>query len=152
MSAHPTGSLGPERNPKRGAEPSRTGHGESRDGSDDRDAIDVNEALRRVPGGMESVRELARLMLVECPKLVAEIHDGTATGNVEKLQRGAHTLRGSADVFCAKSVVGVARRLENLGRSGDVQGALELLEELDRETDRMMAALETVAGTGSPDE
>ena len=152
MSTRPMGSPDPERSEDRGVERSPVDDGGSSTPSNDSSIIDWNEAYRRIPGGAKTVLELSALMLDECPKLVAEIHDGIADGDTEKLRRGAHTLRGSADVFGANRVVGVAHRLQELGRVGELERASLLLEDLDRETGRLIEALERVVRRGSLDE
>ena len=113
--------------------------------------IDLRETFERVPGGRDAVRELARLMLKECPKLVGEIRAGLSAKDVERVQRGAHTLRGSAAVFGADRVVGIARQLEEIARDHKLTGAAGMLKALEREADRFTAALEPVARSGVGD-
>lgn len=150
MSAQPTGFIDPDREPRGNRDSSRAGDDERQD--DINDMIDVDAALRRVPGGMESVRELAELMITECARIVADIHQAIDDGDTETLRRGAHTLRGSADVFSAKPVVDVARRLEDFGRSAKLGRAAALLVELDRETERLDRALRALIDPLTPDE
>jgi signal transduction histidine kinase/DNA-binding NarL/FixJ family response regulator len=105
------------------------------------DVFDLDAALERIPGGRDAVEELAQLLLEECPKLLREIHAGVDNQDAEQLERGAHTLKGAADVFAAGRVVAVARRLEEMGREGEFAQAGSALAELEREVDRLATAI-----------
>jgi PAS domain S-box-containing protein len=107
------------------------------------DVIDLQVTRERIPGGRAGVQELVDLMLEESPKLLAQIRAGLRERDGERLQRSAHTLRGSADVFGAKYVAAAARRLEELGRDDKLDEAGDELADLEREVVRMIAALES---------
>jgi HPt (histidine-containing phosphotransfer) domain-containing protein len=115
------------------------------------DVFDLSETLRRVPGGREAVSELAQLLLAECPKMMQSIRSGVERKDIESVQRGAHTLRGSADVFGAKNVVAAAQRLETMGREGDLKDADAALADLEREVDRLQAAMRSVVAGIEPE-
>ena len=59
------------------------------------------DALEGVGGKEETLRELAGLMLEECPRLLEQMRRSLADGDVEELRRAAHTLKGSARLFAA---------------------------------------------------
>ena len=104
--------------------------------------IDLKAAHSRIPGGTEAVKRMAQLLIDECPKMIREIQDGLAAGDAVRFQRGAHTLKGSADVFGASQVVEVAKRLETMGREEQLgNGAEVALVELDAEVGRLIDAL-----------
>ncbi|MDH3216721.1 MAG: response regulator [Candidatus Krumholzibacteria bacterium] len=113
------------------------------------DAFDFATALKRIPGGSKAIKEMAELMLEECPKLVQDIRSGLAQGDATLVQRGAHTLTGSAGLFAAKPVAAAARRLEDMGRTGNLVEADRALAELEREVDRLARALREKINEGS---
>ena len=95
------------------------------------------------------VRVLAGLFLEEYPKLIGEIDQAIAAGDVAVLRRAAHTLKGSADVFAARKAVAAAFRLESMGRDQDLTGVEEARRELEREMERLRAALKQRSGASA---
>ena len=112
--------------------------------------IDLEAAQLRIPGGFEQLKQMAQLLLDECPKLLNEIREGLASSDATQVQRGAHTLVGAADIFAAKRVVAAARRLEELGRDGDLFSAIDALAELEIEVTQLMKAVDAVTNLASP--
>ena len=104
--------------------------------------IDLDAAQSRIPGGFEAFKQMARILQDECPKLLDEIREGLATTNASQVHRGAHTLKSSADLFGADSVVAVAGRLEQLGQEGDLMAAEDVLAELEDKVAQLMAAID----------
>lgn len=104
------------------------------------------EAEKRIPGGMEMVKEMAQMLLTECPKLLEQIRNGLAAGDVKQVKIGAHTLKGSADVFAAKRVVEAAKKLEMMGRNEDLTGGDEALAALEKEVETLTLAIQAETG------
>ena len=144
-SGHPSAKKPQDPNDSSGAGPKDRG---DETVPDPTDVIDLEEARRRVPDGQDAVRELARLMIEDCPKLLEEIRAGVAHRDSERLQRGVHTLRGSAEVFGAKRVVAAARRLADIGPGGKLDDTAAAVGDLEREVDRLSAALRSVSEPG----
>ena len=86
-------------------------------------AFDRHVALLRVGGDEELLKEIADIFLEDYPKVLEEIQAALACGDARRLEQSAHTLKGSAGNFGAKAVVETASRLEQLGRTGRVDGA-----------------------------
>ncbi len=59
------------------------------------DGFDMAEALERVDGDMELMKELAGLFLGECPRRMEDIHRSIARRDGPELQQAAHYLKGS---------------------------------------------------------
>jgi HPt (histidine-containing phosphotransfer) domain-containing protein len=90
--------------------------------------------LRAEVGGDEAVvRDLARLCLEECPRLLATIWRAIDLDDARGLKLAAHALNGSVANFGAAGVCAAAGRLECLGRDGTVAGADEAYRQLDHE-------------------
>lgn len=114
----------------------------SPDQNDDATVLDWDTAVNRMQGDEEQLKELARLFLDVCPKTLQEVQGAVGGHDAEKtLQRAAHTLKGSADLFAAERVVEAAWRLEIMGRDGDLDGADEALAGLEKEVCALMQAL-----------
>ena len=102
-------------------------------------SLDV--ALERIPGGMSSVKLMIPTLLKECSKHLDELRAGLAERNALKVQRSAHTIKGSADVFGATRVVQAALDMESRGREGNLHDADDCLVKLDREVTQLQEAL-----------
>jgi CheY-like chemotaxis protein len=93
--------------------------------------FDQAEALARLDGDAELLRELMALFLSDCPRLLAEIRQAVLRRDGEMLQRAAHTLKGAVSSFSAEATCAAALKLETMGRAGDfgqVEAACEALE------------------------
>ena len=88
--------------------------------------------------------ELAELFLEDSPRLMQDIRAGVAAFDAEKVERAAHTLKGSVGNFGAKRGFELARRMEAMGRSHDLVGAPQALIALEEEMSRISAALAAV--------
>ena len=84
---------------------------------------------------------MAELLLSECPRMLQEIREALSDGDAERLERGAHTLKGSASLFGAPAVVASAFELEQLGRDAEVRQAEERFSHLEEEVERLIDAI-----------
>lgn len=106
--------------------------------------------LRAEVGGDEAVvRDLARLCLEECPRLLADIQGAIDRADARGLKLAAHALNGSVANFGAAAVCAAAGRLECLGRDGTVAGADEAYRQLDHEIRRVGPLLAELAKPAS---
>ena len=111
--------------------------------------VDWKGAAKRIPGGHRGVREMAELLLSECPRMLQEIREALSDGDAERLERGAHTLKGSASLFGAPAVVASAFELEQLGRDAEVRQAKERFSHLEEEVERLIDAIRSGVGVMS---
>jgi|TARA_Y100000758_G_scaffold276708_1_gene221673 HPt (histidine-containing phosphotransfer) domain-containing protein len=75
-----------------------------------------------VGGKEETLRELAGLMLEECPRLLEQMRRSLADGDVEELRRAAHTLKGSARLLDS-SITSATRSWHSPDSRSDLHGA-----------------------------
>lgn len=107
-----------------------------------RDVLDWDAAVARMRGREDQLASLGEMFLVECPKMMDEIRKAVATQDAGKtLERFAHTLKGSADIFCAARVVQAASQLERIGRNGRLEDAEVAFANLEREFQLVMQKL-----------
>jgi CheY-like chemotaxis protein len=109
--------------------------------SADEEAIDRDRVLEYAGGSVETLNELVELFAVECPKLMKNIHDAIAHNSPSELQRAAHTLKGSIQIFTVKRPAEAVLRLETMGREGNLAGAQEAWSALVKEIERLMPLL-----------
>jgi two-component system, sensor histidine kinase and response regulator len=105
------------------------------------DRLDWKEALNRVRGDSELLRELTVIFLDELPKWRAAIRDGFARSDIELIRRTAHTLKGSLGMFAAGDAYAAAEDLENTARAGVTNIETTALERLERELQAILPPL-----------
>lgn len=118
----------------------------------------VERAVRREPElrpaarpsgggiGRAGVRpELVGQFIADAKRLHAEMRDAIARQDGAALQRAAHTLCGTAGFFKAQTVYDLARRLESLGKAG------ELGDSAGRALQELAGELALLATPGSTD-
>jgi PAS domain S-box-containing protein len=108
---------------------------------DERDAIDRDQVLALAAGSAETLNEVISIFIAESAKLMKRIRDAIEDKDAKELQRAAHTLKGSVQVFGHKGSVAAALRLESLARDGSLAAADEAYSALAREIDRLMPML-----------
>ena len=121
------------------------------DGDNERDAdaetsgvqiVNWKHALKRVDGSEEALRELIEIFCNdECPTLMRCIRDGLVNQDAVGVERAAHTLKSSADLFGAKRAFEAAKSLEDLATEADFQGAARVWETLEPELGELQFAL-----------
>ncbi len=105
------------------------------------EVLDWNAAIAHVGGRVELLKRLVRVFFKESARLLPETRQAIRDGDTVKVQRFAHTLKGSLACFGANSAVSAALRLEIMGRDGMMKGADEALGALEKEIERLNPAL-----------
>ena len=100
-------------------------------------ALDNDLAMASVGGDRELLREIAALFIDDCERLIEEVQDAVGRRDATRLRQTAHRLKGSVGHFGAPAVMTQARRLENMGQSGDLSQCEEALGCLLRELERV---------------
>jgi PAS domain S-box-containing protein len=103
--------------------------------------LDHEALLTGLDGNRQLLRELAQLFMADYPKQLAEIKTAVQRGNAEELRRAAHTLKGSVGNFAAKKAFEAARRLEIMGRDGDLRAAHDACVSLEDELSHLIKEL-----------
>ncbi len=101
------------------------------------------ELLRELSGDL--VRDVIAIYLEDAPSRIAAIHDAISRGDAASLASSAHGLRSSSGNVGAKRMLEICTRLEELGRTGSIDGAADLGKVLDVEFERTTRALREVA-------
>ncbi len=85
--------------------------------------VNWEEALERVGGDADLLREVVHLFLETCPAQMTAVHTALAQRNAAALQCSAHALKGSLSIFGAQAAYEAAARLERLARAGELDQA-----------------------------
>jgi HPt (histidine-containing phosphotransfer) domain-containing protein len=104
--------------------------------------LNKDVALERVGGDEELLQEVARLFLSDCSRAMNEIRTAIDTGDAKRLEREAHSLKGSVSNFGAEPVVEAARELELMGRLGNLATAVQSYQLLETKLSALKPELE----------
>ncbi len=108
-------------------------------------ALDLTEALKRLGGERELLRELAAAFLDEGPGLMREVADAVAGADATALHTATRTLRGSLGSLTTRGAYETAERLERLGLSGDWSQVAAVHRQLEDEVRRLGLWLDEIA-------
>ncbi|MFQ5412286.1 MAG: response regulator, partial [Phycisphaerae bacterium] len=95
--------------------------------------LDVEALISRWGHDQDFVARLIKRFQIHCEADLEEIESYLRAGDCEQFARAAHRLKGSAYYLLAEKLGTIAAGLEEIGRSGDLNGAESGLEELRSE-------------------
>lgn len=87
---------------------------------------------------------LVDTFLGDCTTYVESIRTAINEEDAETLVREAHGLKGAAANMQAESARAAARRLEQIGRSEELERAPDALQDLENEIDHLVPALKNL--------
>jgi HPt (histidine-containing phosphotransfer) domain-containing protein len=114
-------------------------------GRDQAAVIDRTALLDRVGGDVDLLREITNIFLAEYPALIGDIQEAVASRDARKLERAAHSLKGSVANFGAQGAVDASYRLETIGRRGLLEEAPDALATLLMDFQRLHPVLDGMA-------
>jgi HPt (histidine-containing phosphotransfer) domain-containing protein len=97
----------------------------------DQPIMDYAQAITRVGGDAELLKELGGLFLEEYPRLLAQLRDAHQHGEAVQLEHAAHALKGAVSNFGAKAAVELAAQIEQLGSRGNLDSTAAILQSLE---------------------
>jgi signal transduction histidine kinase/CheY-like chemotaxis protein len=109
---------------------------------DDLKVVDLDVALKRVGGNVTILKTIAKAFLDSSQKQIEAVNDAVKASDPEALRFSAHTLKGTVLNFEARKTAATAQALEDLGRSGKIDGSAELLKELTARYSELREELE----------
>jgi CheY-like chemotaxis protein len=104
------------------------------------------EALDRIGGDEELLRDLCQIFLEESPKLLQKLRQALEAGDSDGVMRAAHSLKGEAGYLGARGTSQAARQLEEMGQKKDLSRAGDTLAVLEREVASLHLDLQSLAG------
>jgi HPt (histidine-containing phosphotransfer) domain-containing protein len=88
------------------------------------------------------VHDIIELFLTLTPDIYATARAAYADGDAQSVARAAHKLKSQAAYFGARRMVNVCKQLESHGYAGELTRCERLLDDLEDELDRVVAALQ----------
>lgn len=103
--------------------------------------FDYDEALRRVDQDLETFLTLVELFVEQGPKDFASIKAAVELKNSDAVAKSAHRLKGAVLQFCAPATFEAAKKLEALGKAGNLSEAGEACARLELELGQLLDEL-----------
>ena len=88
------------------------------------------------------VHDIIELFLTLTPDIYKTARAAYADADAQSVARAAHKLKSQAAYFGARRMVGVCKQLETHGYAGELSRCERLLDDLEDELDRVVAALQ----------
>jgi PAS domain S-box-containing protein len=105
-------------------------------------AVDLSKTLETVEGDKALLAELVRVFNHGHRARVAEVREAIARREDKRLERAAHALKSEVGLFGAQTAYRLADALETMGREGHLKDAPHILQEFERELERIIAFFE----------
>jgi two-component system, sensor histidine kinase and response regulator len=106
-----------------------------------REQIDRVSLLERVEGDQELLTEMIHLFQEDAPHLLAAMRDALQRGDMDVLERSAHSLKGAVSNLSAKATAAAALQLEKDAKNKNVESAKGSLVEVERAVKQLLPAL-----------
>jgi signal transduction histidine kinase/DNA-binding response OmpR family regulator/HPt (histidine-containing phosphotransfer) domain-containing protein len=103
--------------------------------------FDMEAAMTNVGGSEDIFHTMIDCYFEEKGMLLPDLEQAVEEGNAEVVERVAHTIKSSVGTFAAETARLAALELEKTGKSGELATAAGQLESLQKELDRLDAAL-----------
>lgn len=104
--------------------------------------IDWEDALARMEGDADLLREICAIFLKDAPAIRARLQHAASAGGLEELQGVAHNLKGAAATLSAREVTALAAEVEHSARAGRPGEARALAVAAILAFDRLLAELQ----------
>ena len=108
------------------------------------------DAIRHLPGanGALLVNKVIGAYLLDAPVRLAQLRSAAEAGDSLALRKAAHAMKSSSANVGAEQLAALCKALETIGREDTVDGAECLLDEVESQVPRVLAALQnTLAGS-----
>lgn len=100
--------------------------------NDDIPIIDIPDALNRSMGDVDFLKMMLEELHRTVPDYAARIRDALHAKDMKTLGSDAHQFKGAAANLGAKAMAQAALQLEQMGKSGTAENAVEALDKLEK--------------------
>lgn len=105
------------------------------------DSSTREDILDLMDGDSEMVIDLIESLMESSPELMAELQEGLASGDSQKVKSAAHTLKSSNAQLGALNFAELCLEMEIIGKSSDLSNAGSVYESIQREYSKVEQAL-----------
>lgn len=110
-------------------------------------SFDPASLWSRVAADMDLLRELVSLFTEEAFLMLSAIETAGKAGDSAGLYKFSHKLRGSVLQFSARAAAATAGKLEEIGKSGSLEGVSALVPQLKAEICELVDELKLMVGS-----
>ena len=103
-----------------------------------RPAVDVEAYVKRMGGNRDIAETIIKGFIKQIPVQLHNIEEAIKNGDIEIVDREAHSMKGGALNVFANDMMLAAKALEMQAKSGDLGNALQLLEQIRLEYERLI--------------
>ena len=100
--------------------------------------VDVEAYVKRMGGNRDIADTIIKGFIKQIPVQLHNIAEAIKSGDIETVDREAHSIKGGALNVFANDMMLVAKALEMQAKSGDLGKALQLLEKIRQEYERLV--------------
>ena len=101
--------------------------------------VDLAVAMRWLGGDRRLLSELVTIFVDDGPKRLQAIRAALIASDVRQVEHVAHSLKGSAAILGATQLQTAALALEDAAHEGHTENGSDLVAQIARELDRVMA-------------
>ncbi len=105
------------------------------------DGTDADALLANFGGRKELLKQVVDVFIEDTPGMLSRVSDALRSGSGPELAAAAHALKGSIGLFSQGPAYESARRLEYLGRGGDLTDGETVRAQLDESVSTLMSEL-----------
>ena len=116
------------------------------DTADKGDVLNIPEAMERLDGDGELLKEICGVFTDDAPKQMEILRKAIDTGDMVLTERQAHSLKSAAANIGADLMKSRAFEIELAAREGDIKDIHMLYEQLEHELKKVLEALRDVPG------
>ncbi len=102
----------------------------------------INDLMKETGNDYGFLNELIDTFLTDAPKMLEQMRSTLSAKNVDEFRRTAHSLKSNSANLGVTTVANLAREVEQIARTGTLDGVAERLPNLERETEAASAILE----------
>ncbi|MFW6066229.1 MAG: response regulator, partial [Planctomycetota bacterium] len=107
-----------------------------------KEILDIEELKDRIGGDDEIVGEILQVFRENCDESMTAISEALDSGDATRIERSAHALKGALGNIAAHAGYEAALRVEQMGESGDVEGARNAFGELKKRIEELAQLLD----------
>ncbi len=104
------------------------------------EVFNLPELMRIAGDDLDFIKELLVCFFDVAPGQVEKIREAISTQDTILLSNNAHAIKGAAGNIRAEATSKAARKLEEMGKGGDLTGAPEALQNLQNELEKLRLA------------
>ncbi|MCB0181765.1 MAG: response regulator, partial [Anaerolineae bacterium] len=112
--------------------------------------LDMSSLMEATDGDEEALQEVIEVLLKNLPKKLAALKRGIIDNDAKQVELAAHTLKSDAAFFNQTQLDELCERLERAGHNQQLQGSLDLFEQLEQVWQPIRDALQSFQDRAVP--